>query len=258
MTKPPAFDPRRRPGRLDTLAFQARKAKLLWQWRNYAKADHAFINRLLVAGIGLETLWDVGASNGAWSWIVGRQVPSLSHHLFEPLAGHVASYADTLSHHLAAFPAWTLHSVALGANDQEADIFVDGNTFGSSLIESDYVRQNCRTVTVPVRAGDSLIQAGEAPIPDLLKADTQGFELELLKGSEKNLPSVKGLLLETWLSRGYGPSKPLLVEIIQWLGERGFVPVEFGDGYRDKSGSMRSVDAFFLRKDMAAKAGFSV
>ena len=120
------------------------------------------------------------------------------------------------------------------------------------------MRQNWRSVTVPVRSGDSLIHSGEAPVPDLLKADTQGFEFELLKGVEANLPRIKVLLLETWLSRGYGPATPLLAELIEWLGDRGFVLADFGDGYRDASGLMRSVDAFFLHKDVALKTGFTV
>jgi FkbM family methyltransferase len=255
---PFAHDPFRRPTGAEALAFLPKKLQALWRWRNYAREDADFIKRLATTGVTLDTLWDVGGSNGAWSWIVGRSIPRMQHHLFEPLAGHVESYASTLRHHLAAHPNWTLHPVALGELDAEATIYADQNSYGSSLIESDYARQNWRSVAIKVRSGDSLIAAGEAPSPDIVKADTQGFELAMLKGLEVNLGSVKALLLETWLSRGYGAATPLLTELITWLAERDFVPVDFGDGYRDPAGHLRSVDAFFLRRVVAEKAGFAL
>jgi FkbM family methyltransferase len=251
------FDPRRVPPARERILFAARKGWARWKWRNYAREDRDFIARLRRAGVPLETVWDIGASNGAWSMMVGRGF-GLRHHLFEPLAGHVESYARMLSLHLAGNPRWTLHPVAMGAADGTATIFADQASYGSSLIESDFARQHWRAIEIAVRSGDSLIASGEAPRPDIVKADTQGFELEALKGMEGHLPDVKALLLETWLSRGYGPTTPLLTELIDWLKPRGFVPVEFADGYRDAEGHQRSVDAFFLRRDVAGQAGFSL
>jgi hypothetical protein len=111
---------------------------------------------------------------------------------------------------------------------------------------------------VAVRSSDALTQSNEAPVPDLLKANTQGFGLENLKGLRGNLPQVKVLLLETWLSRGYGPTTPLLTELIASLDNHNSVPVGFGNGNCDASGFMRLVEAFFMRNDLALKAGFTV
>jgi FkbM family methyltransferase len=255
---PFAFDPFRKPGTMERLLFRPKKLAALVRWRNYAGEDRAFIARIAKTGEPLSTIWDIGASNGAWSFIVGRGIPPMKHHLFEPLAGHVESYAATLVHHLADNPGWTLHPFAIGSADGSATIHADPNSYGSSLVDSEYVRQNWKQVEIAVRSGDSLIASGEAAAPDIIKADTQGFELEALKGIESNLPKVKMLLLETWLSRGYGPETPLLSELTDWLRPRGFVPVEYADSYRDADGHMRSVDAFFLREDVAKRAGFAI
>jgi FkbM family methyltransferase len=257
MTPSPfSFDPRSTPSVTERARFQRRRALALWKWRNYASQDSAFINRLMKADVQIQTIWDVGASNGAWSWIVGRNIPKVRHHLFEPLAGHVEDYAKTLQQHLYAHPNWTLHTSALGERDDAATIFADANNYGSSLVASDYVKDNWRPIIVNVRSCDSLVENDEAPVPDLIKADTQGFELNMLKGAVRMLPKVKALLLESWLTRGYGPDTPLLTELIDWLKPHGFAPVEFADGYQDPSGFYRSVDVFFLRNDVASQAGY--
>jgi FkbM family methyltransferase len=250
------YDPLRPPSLFESLQFQPKRLAALWRWRNYAEDDSQFINRLLNVGIKLDVIWDVGASNGAWSWIVGRALPKMQHHLFEPLAQHTESYANVLRHHLAAHKNWTLHPFALGERDEEATIFADAASYGSSLVPNAYAEANWTGVDIAVHRGDTILAKSTAPQPDIIKADTQGFELALLKGMPTVLLGTKVLLLETWLSRGYGPETPLLTEIISWLAERDFVPVEFGDGYRDQTGLLRSVDVFFIRKDLAETAGF--
>lgn len=105
--------------------------------------------------------------------------------------------------------------------------------------------------------GDTIVKTGKASVPDVLKADTQGFEKQVLQGLGDELSEIKVLLLETWLSRGYGQETPLLPELIAWLDERDFVLVETADDYRNENGFMVSVDAFFLRRDVAVNIGYT-
>ncbi len=74
--------------------------------------------------------------------------------------------------------------------------------------------------TVKVRSIDSLIAAG-LPVPDLLKADIQGYELEMLRGAEESLQKVKFIQLElSWIPL-YEKS-PIAADVIQYLGAKNF------------------------------------
>jgi len=73
--------------------------------------------------------------------------------------------------------------------------------------------------------------------------------MEALRGFEKNLAGVEVLLLETWLSRGYGPNTPLIHELIEFLLPHGFYMFELGSCYRNSEGSLISQDFFFVNKN---------
>jgi hypothetical protein len=63
---------------------------------------------------------------------------------------------------------------------------------------------------------DSTIQQ-----PDMIKADVQGFEIEVLKGAEKCLENTELLLLEVSYRRIY-QNGPLAHEVISYVGSKGF------------------------------------
>ncbi len=56
---------------------------------------------------------------------------------------------------------------------------------------------------------------------DLIKIDTQGSELDILKGGEKLVKSAKGILLEVSYSQ-YNDGSPLSEEVIEYMNKIGF------------------------------------
>jgi hypothetical protein len=60
------------------------------------------------------------------------------------------------------------------------------------------------------------------PPPELLKIDTQGYELEVLKGAEQCLASARVILAELNLLDIH-QGVALAGEVIGWLGQRGWV-----------------------------------
>jgi FkbM family methyltransferase len=77
----------------------------------------------------------------------------------------------------------------------------------------------------PVSRLDTLIETGKCRAPDFLKIDAQGYELHVLKGIERNLPRVQVILAELNFLDIYA-GVPLAHQVIQWLGDRGFVPYD--------------------------------
>ena len=157
--------------------------------------------------------------------------------LVEPNALH-ADALRTLAGELDA----TVSTDLLGAEDgREVDFHVmeAGAATGSSVFpeRSDVPRTIERR---RLRSLDSLL-AGEPA--DLLKIDTQGYELEILKGAARSLPAAKAVILETSLIE-VNEGCPLLHEVVAYMHERGFVVFDILETHR------RRADATLLQVDL--------
>jgi hypothetical protein len=105
-------------------------------------------------------------------------------------------------------------------------------------------------VQVPMTTIDALMAAGSVKQPQVIKVDTQGYELSILRGAVKTLPKVSVLLLECWLYRGYGSQTPLLTEIADWLRSINFRLWDIGDTYRGEDDSLATVDCVFINTQL--------
>ncbi|HYC95753.1 MAG TPA: FkbM family methyltransferase, partial [Sphingomicrobium sp.] len=122
---------------------------------------------------------------------------------------------------------------------------------------------------VPVERLDALAKADEFQ-PHILKVDTQGSELMVLKGAEESLQSVLLAEIEVSFFQRY-VGQPLFADIESWMKQQGFELIELhrlkryraansldirsspmGDGQR--SGRVAYGDAIFVRNEDAVQA----
>ena len=102
-------------------------------------------------------------------------------------------------------------------------------------------------VDVPsVSLDDYRLEQG-LPAPELIKLDTQGSELRILKGAAQLLEKVEAIIAEVWTRPAYGPNTPLLGHVSHWLLMQGFVAAQFGAEFRDEDGRLLHVDVLFVR-----------
>ena len=173
------------------------------------------------------TFVDVGSAGGLHKRWRPFQ-PILSAILFEPREGGTASGS------LGRGQSRT-YPVALSDRAGEVELYITALANMSSFLEPDpdvfgrYRKKGAdarvvATEMVPVERLDALAEA-DGFRPDVLKVDTQGSELLVLKGAENSLASVVVAEIEVSFFRRY-VGQPVFAEIEAWMNERGFELVE--------------------------------
>ena len=212
------------------------------------------------------TLVDVGSAGGLHKrWRPFR--PVLSAILFEPREG------GTATGELGRGKSRT-YPVALSDQAGSVGLYITQLANMSSVLKPDeavfgrYRKKgaDARVVareTVPVDRLDALAQA-DGFRPDVLKVDTQGSELLVLKGAEQALRSVVVAEIEVSFLRRY-EDQPVFAEIEAWMNERGFALIELHKlkryraanslgirqplfGGAQRSGQVAYGDAIFVRR----------
>jgi FkbM family methyltransferase len=208
--------------------------------------DRARLARLRKLGVDMRHMFDVGGSDGEWSWHISQDFPEATFELFEPLADYSAEYGEELKNTLRN-PRLHMHKFALGAKCKRVKMSVyPDHPRGSTALESAAVTDEAKVVEVKMLTLDRAMRELRLPVPQVIKIDTQGCELNILKGARKTLPGVSALVLECWLMRCYGPNTPLLLEVANFLRKFDFHLWDFGGEWRDEKGVLGAQDCVFL------------
>lgn len=211
------------------------------------------IRHLQSRGLEVRHVVDIGASNGAWSFEISALLPQARFDLFEPLVDLVPSYRDVVEPLVRARPQFHLHRCALGDRSGRREFLLyPDHPVGSTGLPLSYVPEGAQRIEVETLTLDEAVGREVPGPPQVIKVDTQGCELAVLHGAVETLPHVDLLILETWLTRGYGEETPLFGELVAWLADFHFYVYDFSDGWRDPEGNPVSQDVFFLNARSAA------
>jgi FkbM family methyltransferase len=164
-------------------------------------------------------VFDVGANTGQTTRAILQVLPGACVHAFEP---HPAAFESMRRLNIKNV---VLNNCALGAQPGERTLFENMSSDMSSLLplgEHGWGHVQAKT-TVKVSTVDEYCAGHDIPCIDLLKSDTQGFELEVLKGAsgmlERNL--VHLVYLEINFARLY-EGMPRFDALLGFLFDRGF------------------------------------
>jgi len=97
---------------------------------------------------------------------------------------------------------------------------------------------------------DSLIDSGKLKIPELIKLDVQGYELEALKGASKTFGKTEVYILEVSLFSDDAEKIPIFHQVVNFMAERNYYAYDL-PGYlrRPLDGALGQVDICFVKKD---------
>jgi len=197
---------------------------------------------------------DVGAYQGGWARHVLAIFPDAKILMIEGQDAKRPALQETVAD---SGGRASYEIVLLGSQDGEEVEFVEMET-GSSVFEEDsnFARRKTRKKLVRL---DTLLQSQpDFRSAQLLKLDTQGYELEILRGAPELLKHVEVLLLEVSLlpvNRG----APLVDEVMAFMAAHGFRLFDVCSQTRRKDGVLWQTDLMFVARgaDLRIETGLS-
>lgn len=200
------------------------------------------LRRLVDAGWKPRQIVDVGAFMGTWTTECMMLFPDARYLLIDPLPSNRAALLALAARKSNVTPWFG----AAGAENGELVIHSHADQ-SSPLVAVKESWRGTESIVVPVRTLDSFLASGEIAQPQLIKADVQGYELEVLRGASESLASTDAVLLEVSFRELY-ERQPLAHDVISYLSTRGFVIADVCSYAQGADGSLEQSDLLFLRK----------
>jgi len=195
------------------------------------------------SGLCPSTVIDIGAAYGTPP--LYKAFPKAKHLLVEPLT----EYASALQNITATLTDAAYIIAAAGESPGEIILNVHPDLVGSSIYkEEEDSNVNGVERIVPLITLDNYCQDQQAQGPYLIKIDTQGAEIEVLKGANQILEDTSFIILEVSLFEFF-KGGPQLYDCITYMKSKGFVVYDiFDPQYRLLDGAMSQVDVAFVRE----------
>lgn len=196
------------------------------------------------------TLIDVGASGGEFTATVADHCGIARALLAEPMPMRIRElerrYPD---------PRFVIRQCAVSDSTGATHFDILNADYSSSILSAlpevggSGTRLDLRVkerIEVPTRTLDTLVpEAGIHGTIDLLKIDTQGAELHVLRGAAAVLPRVRIIWVEVSFKALYQGSA-LFGDVHAFLSARGFRLYSIHEGFRGVDGELLQADALFL------------
>lgn len=170
---------------------------------------HDALARLVRHGFEVQSIIDLGASDGKWSRMASPYFPDARILGIEPLAEREAD----LAHMQSLNPAFSFRICAAGNQDHGAAML---NV--TPELDGSYIGSGAGARQVPLRTVDSLVSELGLAGPFLMKFDTHGYELQILEGASRTLQDTPVIIMEM-LNFG-GLRFPELLAHLDMLGYR--------------------------------------
>jgi FkbM family methyltransferase len=190
---------------------------------------------------GFNTVIDIGASTGLWSERLSHYFPRCRYLLVEALAAHEPALREYCARHANA--QYVL--AAAGERPGTAYFEASDDLFAGQVSAV----HTAGRMEVPVITIDAEVAARKLPGPYLLKFDTHGFELPILKGAAATLAQTAVIVMECYNFR-ISPECLTFPEMCAWLGSRGFRCIDLVEPmHRPHDDAFWQMDLVFARDD---------
>lgn len=226
----------------DTLMLQSQIYSKKWHWDTRINDWIYFLKNIqnpISKYFEPKSILDIGANTGQFYKNISQIYPNAKYLLIE---GNSNCEADLKKLDV------DYKILILSNEEKEVDFWIDKNnqkSTGNSIYkENTKFFENSESFKLKAVTLDSITEDSW----DLIKIDTQGSELDIIKGGLKTIKSSKGIILEVSLVE-YNQGSPLQNDIYKSMSELGFEPVEIIEKiYHPETGQHIQNDVLFINK----------
>jgi FkbM family methyltransferase len=200
----------------------------------------AAFERLARRPVPVNTVIDIGASDGRWSEKIFRYYPDA----FYLLIDANAVYEPALQQFRHRYPYSDYVLAAAGDAEGFVHFYVSDALGGVAITET-----VPGTIEVPMTTVDTLVKQKGLQPPFLIKLDTHGFEVPILEGACDTLPQTSMVVMETYNFQ-FTSTNLRFYEMCTYMETRGFRPVDMIDPlHRPLDDALWQFDLMFIRAD---------
>ncbi len=184
-----------------------------------------FYSMLQQFGFSPRHIVDIGANHGTWTRETLRYFPDAQYTLLEPQGWLQSSMKDLLD----ANPKIQFHAV--GAGDTEGSFkftIVDRDDSCSfQYTEAEAKAKGFKQIDIPVVTLNQLLGKSNLPIPDIIKIDAEGLDIEVLNGASDFFGKTEIFMVEAGV--GNKAYKNSFLEIAKFMDQKGYRLFEITD-----------------------------
>jgi len=197
------------------------------------------ILNLMNKGLKIDVIYDIGAFRGEWSNFLNRtSLKNKNFYLFEANEEN-EKYLEKLN--------FKYFFGILSDANKEVNFYSRVSTGDSYLVEqTNLYKENIKSVVKKTITLDEIVKKKNLPLPDFLKIDTQGSELDILKGSQESISKCSLIYLECPIIE-YNLGAPNLNDYIKYLNSINFVPYDLCEVHKIDN-ILIQIDILFIKK----------
>ncbi len=196
---------------------------------------------LMKKNVKIENIYDIGAYRGKWSTFLSNT--SLKNKKFFLFEANIENNIYLKKLNFKYFIS------VLSDKIKEVKFYSKAHTGDSYYLEqTNFYKKNLISVLKKTNTLDDIVTKNNLPFPDFIKIDTQGSEIDILKGGKKVVENCNIILLECPIIQ-YNLGSPNLSEYIEYLNLINFVPYDICETHNiDKV--LIQIDILFVRKSI--------
>tara|TARA_B110000263_G_C15197360_1_gene459004 strand:+ start:79 stop:825 length:747 start_codon:yes stop_codon:yes gene_type:complete len=199
---------------------------------------------LMKKKIQIQNIYDIGAYKGEWSIFLNNT--SLKNKEFFLFEANIENEIYLKKLNFKYFIS------VLSDKIKEVEFYSKVHTGDSYYPEqTNFYEKNLLPKIKKTNTLDNIVTKNNLPFPDFIKIDTQGSEIDILKGGKKIVENCKIILLECPIIQ-YNLGSPNLSEYIDYLNLINFVPYDICEIHNiDKI--LIQIDILFIKKSIIEK-----
>jgi len=194
--------------------------------------DLTILRKLKALGLEANHICNIGGSNRMWSVMCDLVYPGAIRQIFDLLVnkpeGDELETEPSQSSSLMDSERCHFHAVSLGARISEIGFSGFQGSVAGMTNDSPHEPRNTKAMEIPFYLLDDYYSQRALPLPDIIKLDGTGAELEVMEGAGDILKHASAVVCDCWLFRGSDPKTPTWLEIANTLANYDFHLFEFG------------------------------